>query len=68
VPTALEMLFPSNWLDSKAEGDDKGRTNRQVQGEVRLCVFFFRFAFSLPAKVKILPINAKDFPNPYHDG
>ncbi|KAF8815809.1 alpha/beta-hydrolase [Phlegmacium glaucopus] len=36
VPTVLEMLFPSKWLDSKAENDDKGRTNRQVQGEAFL--------------------------------
>ena len=35
VPTALGMLFTSNWLDSKAENDDKGRTNRQIQSEVR---------------------------------
>jgi pimeloyl-ACP methyl ester carboxylesterase len=36
VPTVLGMLFPSDWLDSKANNDDKGRTNRQVQGEVFL--------------------------------
>ena len=34
VPVVMGMLFPSNWLDSKAENDDKGRTNLQVQGEV----------------------------------
>lgn len=39
MPTVLEMVFPSNWLDSKAEGDDKGRTNRQIQGEVRYVSF-----------------------------
>ena len=39
VPIGLEMLFPSKWLDCKAEGDKRGRTNRQVQGEV--CYFFF---------------------------
>ena len=40
VPTILGMLFPSEWLDSKAENDDKGRTNRQVQGEVCWVPYF----------------------------
>ncbi|EAU82478.2 hypothetical protein CC1G_08229 [Coprinopsis cinerea okayama7 len=34
VPLVLEMLYPPEWLDSKAEGDDKGRTNREIQTEV----------------------------------
>jgi len=36
IPTVLGMLFTSKWLDSKAENDDKGRTNRQIQSEVFL--------------------------------
>ena len=28
------MLFPSDWLDSLAENDLDGRTNREVQREV----------------------------------
>ena len=28
------MLFPNDWLDSLAENDPEGRTNRQVQREV----------------------------------
>ena len=39
----LDTLFTSNWLDSLAENDDKGRTNREIQNEVRLvfCLNFF---------------------------
>ena len=52
VPTALGMLFPSDWLDSKAKYDDKGRTNRQIQGEVR-CTFQISLGFL--AKAIIFP-------------
>ena len=38
VPTVLDMIFTSSWLDSKADNDDKGRTNRQIQDEVRLTI------------------------------
>ncbi|KZV61074.1 alpha/beta-hydrolase [Peniophora sp. CONT] len=31
VPIAIGMLFSKEWLDAPAEGDDRGRTNRQVQ-------------------------------------
>ena len=37
----LDTLFTSGWLDSLAENDDKGRTNREIQQEVR-------FVFSIP--------------------
>ena len=42
----LDTLFTSNWLDSLAENDDKGRTNREIQNEVRLvfCLNFFSFS------------------------
>ncbi|KAH8829340.1 alpha/beta-hydrolase [Flagelloscypha sp. PMI_526] len=40
VPTYLPMLFPEEWLQLKAEGDDKGRTNYEVQKEG----FLFRFS------------------------
>lgn len=33
-PLIEEMLFPSDWLDSLAENDPHGRTNREVQREV----------------------------------
>lgn len=34
VPIVMDMLFPAAWLDSQAEDDTDGRTNRQVQIEV----------------------------------
>jgi len=35
VPIVLSILYPDDWLDSLAEGDAAGRTNRVVQTEVR---------------------------------
>lgn len=29
-----DMIFTQEWLDSKAENDPQGRTNRQIQFEV----------------------------------
>jgi len=34
IPIVLEMLFPSKWLNSLAENDTEGRTNREVQWEL----------------------------------
>ncbi|EJD05720.1 alpha/beta-hydrolase [Fomitiporia mediterranea MF3/22] len=31
VPIALDMLFPKEFLDAKADGDRQGRTNREIQ-------------------------------------
>jgi pimeloyl-ACP methyl ester carboxylesterase len=36
VRHVLNMLYPVAWLDSKAEGDPQGRTNRAIQSEVYL--------------------------------
>ena len=38
VATSLVTLFPAAWLEAKAEGDPRGRTNREVQTEVSLGV------------------------------
>ena len=38
IPILEEMLFPNEWLDSLAENDLEGRTNRDVQREVRVPV------------------------------
>ena len=48
----LDTLFTSNWLDSLAENDDKGRTNREIQNEVRLvfCLDFFFFLKNFPLR------------------
>ena len=35
VPLALEMIFPEEYLNAKAEGDSENRTYREVQAEVR---------------------------------
>ena len=34
IPMIHDMLFTQEWLDSPAEGDPQGRTNRQIQFEV----------------------------------
>ncbi|EIN07697.1 alpha/beta-hydrolase [Punctularia strigosozonata HHB-11173 SS5] len=34
IPIILEMVFPVSWLDSPAEEDPEGRTNRAVQTEI----------------------------------
>ncbi|KAG5653287.1 hypothetical protein H0H81_001351 [Sphagnurus paluster] len=34
VPIIMDMIFPIAWLNSKAEDDPAGRTNRQIQSEV----------------------------------
>lgn len=34
IPLVEGMLFPNDWLDSLAENDPQGRTNRGVQREV----------------------------------
>ncbi|KAJ7090226.1 alpha/beta-hydrolase [Mycena belliarum] len=34
IPLILDMLYPLQWLDEPAEGDNEGRTNREVQTEV----------------------------------
>ena len=58
----LDTLFTSNWLDSLAENDDKGRTNREIQNEVRLvfCLNFFSFSKISPCvsckKIFFLPL------------
>lgn len=31
---ALDMIFPTEWLDSPSEGDEQGRTNREVTRRV----------------------------------
>jgi len=31
VPVILDMVFPTEWLEEKVDGDLQGRTNRQVQ-------------------------------------
>lgn len=36
IPHALDTLFPQKWLDAEADGDASGRTNREVQEEVRV--------------------------------
>jgi len=36
VPMVLDMSFPKEWLDSKAESDPAGRTNLEVQTELFL--------------------------------
>jgi hypothetical protein len=38
MPMVEKMLFPNEWLDSLAENDPEGRTNREVQREVRILV------------------------------
>ena len=38
IPIVEKMLFPNEWLDSLAENDPEGRTNREVQREVRVPV------------------------------
>jgi hypothetical protein len=58
---ALEMLFTSKWLDSVAENDEKGRTNRQIQAEVR-CVLYLCFFF--PKKISPLRFHAKKITSP----
>jgi len=39
VSKSLETLFPVAWLEAKAEGDPRGRTNREIEREVSLRVF-----------------------------
>jgi hypothetical protein len=34
VRIILDMLYPSEWLEERAEGDPAGRTNREIQTEV----------------------------------
>ncbi|KIK24988.1 hypothetical protein PISMIDRAFT_677788, partial [Pisolithus microcarpus 441] len=34
IPVLQSMLFPSDWLAQKAEGDPQGRTNAEVQASV----------------------------------
>jgi hypothetical protein len=34
IPLLHEMVYPTSWLDAKAEDDPKGRTNRQIETEV----------------------------------
>ena len=36
TPHIVEMFFNSSWLDSKAENDLEGRTNREVEIMVRV--------------------------------
>ena len=35
VPLVMDMLYPAKWLAEHDEDDPQGRTNRDVQGEVR---------------------------------
>lgn len=35
VPVILDMIFPETWLAEQAMGDAEGRTNREVQTDVR---------------------------------
>jgi hypothetical protein len=37
-PIIVGVLLPKEWLDSLAENDPEGRTNREVQREVRVPV------------------------------
>ena len=34
------MVFPTDWLATKAEGDPQGRTNREVQTEVLMTAVY----------------------------
>ena len=36
VPLVMDMLYPAKWLAEHDEDDPQGRTNRDVQSEVRL--------------------------------
>ncbi|KAJ7761133.1 alpha beta-hydrolase [Mycena metata] len=36
VPTVLNMLYPSSWLDEPAVDDERQRSNREVQSELYL--------------------------------
>ena len=36
VPLVMDMLYPAQWLAEHDEDDPQGRTNRDVQSEVRL--------------------------------
>ena len=63
----LDTLFTSNWLDSLAENDDKGRTNREIQNEVRLvfCLNFFFLSQNfplrfLPKKIFFAPLISRN--------
>jgi pimeloyl-ACP methyl ester carboxylesterase len=54
APAVRGMLYTSSWLDSKAENDDKDRTNRQIQGKVRF--LFLKFPTFLGKESKFLPL------------
>ncbi|KAI8998792.1 alpha/beta-hydrolase [Trametes punicea] len=43
-PIVIESLYPKEWLDSKAEGDPEGRTNRDIEIEA----FRKRIQFTRP--------------------
>ncbi|KAJ6606561.1 Alpha/Beta hydrolase protein [Mycena vulgaris] len=34
IPIILDMVYPLQWLEEPAEGDDEGRSNREVQIEI----------------------------------
>jgi len=36
VPLVMDMLYPTKWLAERDEDDPQGRTNREIQAEVRL--------------------------------
>lgn len=46
---SLGILFPTEWLEVKAEGDPRGRTNRQIETEVSLHFFFLQKILDLTA-------------------
>jgi len=37
---SLDILFPTEWLEAKADGDPRGRTNRQIEAENLLKRFY----------------------------
>jgi pimeloyl-ACP methyl ester carboxylesterase len=51
TPFVVEACFNSSWLDSKAENDPEGRTNREVQIMVRVQSSQFDRRVDMPHKL-----------------
>ena len=49
---AVEMCFGASWLDTTAENDSKGRTNREVQVAVSIMTKQDRFTLIIPQLFK----------------
>lgn len=67
IPLIQANLYPQEWLDQKDETDPQGRTNREVNAEVRTTPYPTHTTYKLNNRTGTPPPR-RAHPSPDHDG